>query len=388
MRTLLQAFPKKNVKLQKQTHASFSSFTYTMKSLSKADIIAQYDPNGVGLADQLFGLPFDTHNADLVIIPVPWEVTVSYSAGTAYAPSDILAASTQVDLFDADIPRAWQLGIAMQEVDEEWMETSETLRQEAEEYILWLEEGSPQQDSAAYLQEIPEIINKEAHRLNEWVKDNALKVLKQGKMVALLGGDHSTPLGLMQALATQYASFGILQIDAHADLREAYEGFEFSHASIMYNALKIPQITKLVQVGIRDYCEEEAQFIHSQPERIHCFFDQALKEAQYQGSTWHQLCEQIIAQLPEHVYISFDIDGLDPKLCPHTGTPVPGGFDFHQIAYLLKLLVKSGKKIISFDLVEVCSPLEEEEWDANVGARLLYKLCNWMGVSQGKLKAL
>ena len=206
-------------------------------------------------------------------------------------------------------------------------------------------------------------------------------------MVALLGGDHSTPLGLMQALATKYDNFGILQIDAHADLRDAYEGFEFSHASIMFNALKIPQISKLVQVGIRDYCEAEANLIKNSNGRVVTFFDQAIKEKQYEGASWANVCDEIIKQLPDNVYISFDIDGLDPKLCPHTGTPVAGGFEFAEIVFLIKRVVASGKKIISFDLVEVaCGDVENEEWDANVGARMLFKLCNWMGVSQGKLK--
>ncbi|MFN3315527.1 MAG: agmatinase family protein, partial [Raineya sp.] len=238
-----------------------------------------------------------------------------------------------------------------------------------------------------YLREIPEVVNKEAEKLNQWVRETATYWQKQGKMVALLGGDHSTPLGLIQALAQQYDSFGILQIDAHADLRDAYEGFEYSHASIMFNALKIPQISKLIQVGIRDYCEAEVSIIQNSQGRIKTFFDHNIKEAIFEGKTWASICDEIIAELPENVYITFDIDGLDPKLCPHTGTPVAGGFDLTEINFLLKKLVKAGKKIIGFDLVEVaCGDVENEEWDANVGARVLFKLANWMGVSQGKLK--
>src|SRR5690606_13345614 len=122
-------------------------------------------------------------------------------------------------------------------------------------------------------------------------------------------------------------NFGLLQIDAHADLREAYEGFKYSHASIMYNVLnEIPQVQKLVQVGIRDYGDDELTMIRTEKNRVVTFFDRDLKEAEYEGQTWKALCEQIVDELPQNVYISFDIDGLDPKLCPNTGTPVPGGF--------------------------------------------------------------
>jgi agmatinase len=357
--------------------------------MSKEEIIRNFNPNDVGTSGKLFGLPFDENSAELIIMPVPWEVTVSYSAGTAIAPEEILYASAQVDLFDTDIENAWHLGVTMLPFPDKWFELNETLREEAETYIEWLEDEMPEEADReiTYLREIPEVVNKEALKLNNWVKDTALEWINKGKMVALLGGDHSTPLGLMQALATKYENFGILQIDAHADLRDAYEGFEFSHASIMFNALKIPQISKLVQVGIRDYCEAEANLIKNSNGRVVTFFDQAIKEKQYEGASWANVCDEIISQLPENVYISFDIDGLDPKLCPHTGTPVAGGFEFAEIVFLLKKLVASGKKIISFDLVEVaCGDVENEEWDANVGARMLFKLCNWMGVSQGKLK--
>ncbi|MGD1839771.1 MAG: agmatinase family protein [Thermonemataceae bacterium] len=354
--------------------------------LTKQQLIAQFDANDVGEVGQLFGIPFTPETAEVVIIPAAWDVTVSYQAGTCFGPEDILYASSQVDLFDLDIPHAWQLGVAMLQEGEEWLEASEALRTEVTDYTDWLESGRPSKPDVAYLKKIPGIVNEEGKKFNEWVKQTALTWLEKKKMVALVGGDHSTALGLLQALATQHDTFGILQIDAHADLREAYQGFNYSHASIMYNALAIPQMSKLVQVGIRDYCEEEYQRIQASKGRIVTFFDQDLKEATYEGATWKTSCEQIIAQLPDKVYISFDIDGLDPKLCPHTGTPVAGGFDFHQVVYLLKKMIQAGKKIIGFDLVEVAnSPDTTDEWDANVGARLLYKLCNWMAVSQGKL---
>jgi agmatinase len=167
------------------------------------------------------------------------------------------------------------------------------------------------------------------------------------------------------------------------DLRKAYQGFSYSHASIMYNALKLPGVARLVQVGIRDYCDEELEVVKRAMGRVVTYFDDDIKAQLYEGKTWSAICERIVADLPENVYISFDIDGLNPMLCPNTGTPVPGGLDFNMVTYLLKKLVTTGHKIISFDLNEV-SP-GTTDWDANVGARLLYQLCTWMGVSNDLL---
>lgn len=342
------------------------------------DKISAFDPNGIGDANgNIYGLPFETDEAKLVIFPVPWEVTVSYQAGTASAPEAIFEASSQVDLYDPFVKDAWKLGIAMQEINQDIRKKSNLLRLSAEEYIQKLSEGFKPEDNAALLA-ICNDINLAGQELNLWVKNESIILMDQNKVVALLGGDHSTPLGLMQALAEKHSSFGILHIDAHADLREAYEGFEYSHASIMFNALKIPNITHLVQVGIRDFCEAELNLIQSD-KRISTFFDRDIKHQQYEGSSWSAICDQIIDTLPEKVYLSFDIDGLDPKLCPNTGTPVPGGLELEQSIYLIEKLVYSGRTIIGFDLNEVAPG--DDEWDANVGARLLYRLANMCIVS-------
>jgi len=342
------------------------------------DKLETFDPNGMGdMNGNIYGLPFDSNEANLVILPVPWEVTVSYQAGTALAPEAIREASYQVDLFDPLVKDAWKLGIAMQEINQDIKEKSHVLRQKAEKYINELSLGFNSEENAE-LNATRNEINLEGLKLNEWVKTASLELLNQNKIVALLGGDHSTPLGLMHALAEKHPAFGILHIDAHADLREAYEGFEFSHASIMFNAIKIPQITHLVQVGIRDYCEDEFSLIKSD-KRISTFFDRDIRHQQFEGTNWVSICDKIIDTLPEKVYLSFDVDGLDPKLCPNTGTPVPGGLELEQSLYLVEKLVISGRTIIGFDLNEVAPG--EDEWDANVGARLLYRLANMCLVS-------
>ena len=347
--------------------------------LSKEEIIQSFDPNAPGISHNLFGLPFSIDNAEVVIVPVPWEVTVSYHTGTAQGPRAILEASAQVDLFVKDIPDAWKLGVAMQPIPDNLMDESKKLRELSAQYIKSLEAGAILNPSDPVLI----MINEACENLNIYVKSTTQRYLKEGKLVGLVGGDHSTPLGFIRALSERYERFGILQIDAHADLRKAYEGFTYSHASIMYNALKIPAVNRLVQVGIRDFCEEEMNVINRAMGRVVTFFDEDIKASQYAGKTWDSICDQIVQQLPELVYISFDIDGLDPKLCPNTGTPVAGGFEFEQIAYLIKKVVKANKKIIGFDLNEVAPG--NTDWDANVGARMLYHLCNWMAVSQKKL---
>lgn len=345
-------------------------------TMTREEAIQSFDPSAPGLTGNLFGLPFTTENAELLILPVPWEVTVSYKTGTAGGPAAILEASTQVDLFDRNITDAWKTGIAMLPVSEEISKENNRLRQLASQHIQAIENGK------ATGNPLVKIINEGCENLNVYVKATTGRYLKEGKMVALLGGDHSTPLGFLRALSEQYECFGILQIDAHADLRKAYEGFTYSHASIMYNALKLPAVNRLVQVGIRDFCEEEIRVMERSMGRIKTFFDEDLKAQKFEGKTWSTLCDEIIRELPEQVYISFDIDGLDPKLCPNTGTPVAGGLEFHQVTYLLKKLVQTNRKIIGFDLNEVAPG--ENQWDANVGARMLYQLCNWMAVSQGK----
>lgn len=351
--------------------------------MSKADKIKNFDPNNLGDKNaNICGLPFTTDEAEVVIIPVPWEVTVSYSAGTAKGPAAVFDASFQVDLFDPNIKDAWKIGLAMDVIPTAIEKKSNLLRKKAETYIAMLEDGkSPEKN--AVMKNIQTEVNAACKEMNAWVKERALHFMNKKKVVALLGGDHSTPYGMMQALAEKHKSFGILQIDAHADLRDAYEGFEFSHASIMFNALKIKQVSKLVQIGIRDYCEAEYNIVKNSKGRVVSFYDRDIKHAQYEGKSWDKICDKIIKELPDKTYLSFDIDGLDPKLCPNTGTPVSGGFETEQILYLVQKIVASKKTIIAFDINEVAPG--KDEWDANVGARLLYRIANLVAKSNKRV---
>jgi agmatinase len=251
---------------------------------------------------------------------------------------------------------------------------SDYLRKEAELYIDYISKGDLVESNQFMRKTIKEV-NEGSIFLNNWVYQQTKALLDKDKKVALLGGDHSTPLGFLKAIGEKFGDFGVIQIDAHCDLRQGYEGFVYSHDSIMYNALnEVPQIKKLVQVGIRDYAESEFDYIKENENRIRTYFEKEIKFRQYEGETFKHITEDIISQLPEQVYISFDIDGLDPKLCPNTGTPVQGGFETAQVYYIFKKLQESGKKIIGFDLSEVST--DETGWDANVGARILFKMCN------------
>jgi len=347
------------------------------------NVLQSFDPNAPGLKNNnIFGLPFSEEAAEVILIPIPWEVTVSYRQGTSRGPEQIFDASFQVDLFDPDFKDVWKKGFHMLPVDKNIRNKSDYLRSCAELIIGCLYDNCPIDQNNQLCSKLREV-NEGGKFLMDWLFDISSRLLKSGKKVGLIGGDHSTPLGYIKALGNQYADFGLLHIDAHSDLRVAYEGFTYSHASIMYNVLQeVPQVSKLVQVGIRDYCDEELEVINNSNGRVKAFFDRDIKEAQFAGTHWVSIVDEIIKTLPENIYISFDIDGLDPKLCPNTGTPVPGGFELEQIFFLFKKIREAGKKIIGFDLNEVSSGAKGNDCiDPIVGARALYNLCNHLAVS-------
>ena len=339
-----------------------------------------FDPNLVSNPNNnIFGLPTTEDEARVIIVPIPWEVSVSYGAGTSRAPEAIFKSSLQVDMFDPDVPDGWKQGFYMRPVDRKLLMKSDYLRKEAELYIDYISKGNEVSENQ-FMRKTMKDVNEGGDFLNKWVYEQTKVLLDKDKLVGLLGGDHSSPLGFFKAIADKHGDFGILQIDAHCDLREAYEGFNYSHASIMYNALnEVPQLSKLVQVGVRDYGGDEWEYIKNSNHRVITYFDKEIKTRQFEGETWKHIVEEIISKLPQNVYISFDIDGLDRKLCPHTGTPVPGGFESEEVFYLFRKMIESGRKLIGFDLCEVGT--SESDWNSNVGARVLFKLCNLLVAS-------
>jgi agmatinase len=351
-----------------------------------------FDPDAAARPGSgIFGLPCSRDQARVILLPVPFDATTSYGGGAAAGPAAILQASAQVDLHDTQFGPVYERGIFMEDEPHSIRALSRRCRDLA---LPIIRRGgpadSPDRDEAHALA----TVNAAGEQVNQFVHDRVAAILREGKLPGLVGGDHSTPFGAILACAEHTAretereggGLGVLHIDAHMDLREAFEGFTWSHASIMHNVLaRIPQVTRLVQVGLRDVGRAEVALARSMPGRVFPQFDLDWARDLEDGHRFTDLCRRAVEPLPALVYVSFDIDGLDPSLCPHTGTPVPGGLSFNQACLLLQALRDSGRRVVGFDLVEVApasrdapSPPGEPpapEWDANVGARILYKLC-------------
>lgn len=337
-----------------------------------------FDPSAAALPDSgIYGLPTSVENARVVVLPVPYAATTSYGGGAENGPAAVLEASRQVDLFDLDFKRPYEAGIAMLDNGGSVRAWHDEARPHAAQVI---EAGGVDDGTPAFAAALKRV-NELSDLVNEDTYARTRDLIKRGKLVALLGGDHATPYGSIRAHAEAHPGLGILHVDAHADLRVAYEGFTWSHASIMHNVVsRLGNVAKLVQVGIRDFSEDEYNAIKASEGRIVTHFDGALAAQRFRGDSWAKQVDEILSPLPKKVYVSFDIDGLEPSLCPSTGTPVPGGLAFQEATYLLHAVAESGRQIVGVDLNEVVPG--ETEWDANVGARILYKLIGAMIWSQ------
>lgn len=337
-----------------------------------------FDPDAPAAADSgLFGAEVPPDQASVVLIPVPFEATVSFGPGTAEAPEAIRVASTQVDLNDPRFGPVYQRGLALDPLHEPIRQWSRQASELARPHIA---AGRPIQPQLA------RHIDDLCARVNAYVESRAAAILAHDRIPGLIGGEHGVSLGAIRACAAAHGPIGLLQIDAHLDLRPAYFNLSFSHASIMHNVLDaVPDVRRLVQVGARDFGLAEQAAAHADPERVRIFYDARIADHLAAGRPFADLVDQIVHDLPHRVYVSFDIDGLDPSLCPHTGTPVPGGLTFHQAAILLHALHRSGRDVVGFDLVEVVpGPDPLQSWDANVAARVLYMLCGLAGTARNR----
>ena len=346
-----------------------------------------FDPNAPAQPGSgVFGLPHREADALVVLIPVPWEATTSYGGGASDGPKAILEASAQVDLFDLDVEKPYAAGIHMLPEAEVIIAANGKGKALAEKIVEAGGAGTDPELAKALAR-----VNVLSGEVNVWVENETARLLDAGKIVGVVGGDHSVPYGALKAVAARRTSFGILHFDAHSDTRRAYEGFVHSHASIMFNVLEdIPQVKKVVQVGIRDLCEEEVAYCASQGPRVRMFSDRELVKRRHAGEPFARTVEAIVKELPDEVWVSFDIDGLDPRFCPHTGTPVPGGLDTSEVVAILREVASSGRRILGFDLNEVAPNAHDEndQWDGNVGARMLYKLIAFTLASQARAKLL
>jgi len=338
-----------------------------------ADNHPNFDPSQIGQKNGgLFGFPYTEAEARVAVLGFPWDVTTSYGDGTSKGPEAIVEASSQLDFYHPDWPDFWKEGIYYEELHQ-GAHANRSMRQKVVALTNELAAGEPAPDQAWYT-----TLDADINAVFERAKEQFTIWIARGKLPLLVGGEHSTSVTLIEPLLLHHKSFGVLQIDAHADLRNAYMGIDRSHASVMHKVLQLDGIEQLTQVGVRDWCAEEQTVIDTDP-RVRCFTQLELDESAFHGTPWADTCATIVAALPQRVYISFDVDGLQPFLCPNTGTPVPGGLSFEQAVYLIRTVWKSGRTIVGCDLVEVAPG--SDEWDANVGARLVYIMALYMTAS-------
>jgi agmatinase len=340
----------------------------------------EFDPEGAASSKGIYGLPFTPEEARVVVVPVPWDATTSYRSGTAKGPAAVLAASRQVDLFDLELGKPYEAGIAMDPIPAQVTRWNAAARRLA---LPIIENGGPG-DRPKLRRDLARV-NEMGARVNDWVRERTAALLSKGKLPFVLGGDHSAPYGAIEAHAARTPGLGVLHLDAHLDLRHAYEGFEWSHASIMNNVLrKCPGVARIVHVGVRDFSAQELETSRGSGGRSVVFPDATLKERLDGGEPWKRIADEIAASLPKDVYLSFDVDGLDPVLCPGTGTPVPGGLSFSQTIGVLRAVVGGGHRLVGGDLNEVAPRSGDGEWNANVGARLLYKMAGYALMSHAR----
>jgi agmatinase len=271
----------------------------------------------------------DFSSARAVIVPVPFDGTTCYRPGTREGPQAIIDASRNLELYDAELRRSpYRVGI-------------HTLR-------------------------AVEILAGNAAAMVERIEHVTETLLESGKLIVTLGGDHLTSIGVVRAFARQFEQVSVLQIDAHADLREEYEGSALSSATIMRRVLDV--CPRTAQVGIRSLSEPEAALVEER--KLPMWL---ASEIHAQGLRGRQdWIDEVVTSLSGEVYVTVDIDAFDPALVPGTGTPEPGGLGWYDVIDLLTA-VSRAKRIVGCDVVEL-SPLVEGHVSPVVAAKLVYKL--------------
>jgi agmatinase len=276
-------------------------------------------------------------NSSVVILPCPVDRTTSYVGGTRNGPHEILQASTHMELWDEE------MNVDVHGVG-----------------IFTLPEMElPFGEMAPLVDEIERV---------------AYEIISRDKFLVTLGGEHSITPPLVSAAARKYSGLSVLQIDAHADMRDAYMGTVHNHACAMRRSLQYASVT---QVGIRSLSTEEAEVLPRLKTTV--FFDSTMR----QDPKW---METVVESLAEHVYVTIDVDGMDPAIMPATGTPEPGGLSWPEITRLLRLTAER-RRIVSADIVEL-SPIPGMVAPNFLCARLLYKLLTYRFVNDPRSKRL
>ncbi|HEX6123416.1 MAG TPA: agmatinase [Ktedonobacterales bacterium] len=271
----------------------------------------------------------DFARARAVVLPIPFDATTCYRPGTREGPQAIIDASRNLELYDPELRRSpYRAGI-------------HTLR-------------------------AVEPIMGDAQAMTDRIERITSRLLESGKLLVMLGGDHSTTIGVVRAFAKRHPQMSVLQLDAHADLREEYEGNALSSATIMRRVLDV--CPRTAQVGIRSLSEPEAELVAARA--LPMWLASAIHQRGLAGD--REWIPEVVSALSEEVYVTIDIDVFDPSLVPGTGTPEPGGLGWYEVMDLLAAVAAS-KRIIGFDVVEV-SPLVEGHVSPVVAAKVVYKL--------------
>jgi agmatinase len=266
----------------------------------------------------------DYKKVPIVILPVPFDATSTWIKGADRGPDAILEASANMELYDIET------------------------------------------DSEVYLRGIhtaePVIVEKSPEELANRLREKVAGFLDDGKFVVTLGGEHSVSIGVVQAFAKKFSGLSVLQIDAHTDLRQEYEGSRFNHACVM---ARVREICPIIQVGIRSMDVAEKPYVS--PDRIYYAKDIAGRD-----NAW---MDEVIGKLTDQVYVTIDLDGFDPSVLPATGTPEPGGLNYYEVITLLrKLIVK--KQLVGFDVVELC-PIDDNKASDFLATKLIYQLLSY-----------
>ena len=264
-----------------------------------------------------------------VILPVPYDFTTSYQGGTRLGPRAIIAASRNMELWDEEVGPVYRQGI-------------HTL---------------PEVEPTA---EGPEAMVDRVDRAMSWI-------LEREKLPVMLGGEHSITAGAVRAARRKFGRLSVLQIDAHGDMRDTYLDSPWSHACVMR---RVREMVPAASVGIRSVSEEEAGYLAAHPQPIW-----SVRQFRALGGRW----ESILDALTDEVFVTFDVDGLDPSILPGTGTPEPGGLDWYEAVDLLRA-VADHKRIVGFDVVEL-SPQAGQVVSDFLVARLVYRM---IGLALGK----
>jgi len=266
----------------------------------------------------------DYGSARFVVLPVPYDAATSYNAGARYGPAAIISASQHIEFFDDELlASCYQAGVATLEPVE------------------------------------PNLAGPEA--MHEDLFKAARRIVRDGKFLFTLGGDHSISSALIRAVMTKHKKLSVLQIDAHLDLRPSYNGSKYSHACVMRRAVEMG--ASVVPVGIRTMDESEYRFLKRSP------IEPVTARDCHSDEDW---VDRVLDALGDVVYVTLDIDGFDPAYAPGTGTPEPGGLDWYQVTGLLRL-VAAEKRVVAADIVEV-APLPGQVTTEFLAARLAHKL--------------